>query len=75
MQNLRSIALAVGGIVILAAAAAFTLSLTLIVGAVLTVSLAARMISMRPKPVPVRIKTGKQPMRVWDDGRGTIIDL
>ncbi len=80
MQNLRSFVLAAGALVIFAVAAAFTLSLTLIVGAVLTVSLVAKMLSMRPKPVPVRARSGKReggerPMRVWNDGRGTIIDL
>lgn len=75
MQNLRSVAIAAAGIVVLAIAAAFTVSLTLIAGAVLT--LAARMLTARPKKAPVYAKAKAQgrEMRVWNDGRGTIIDL
>ncbi len=79
MQNLRSVALGLAGIVVIAAAAAFTVSLTLIAGAVLTLSLAYRMLTARTKPAPVYAKAGKKSgereMRIWNDGRGTIIDL
>ncbi|MGF0539852.1 hypothetical protein ACQQ2Q_17770 [Agrobacterium sp. ES01] len=78
MQSLRSIAFAIGGIAILAAAAVFTMSLTLLVGAVLTASLIARMVATRVKPAPVRVRANRRNqdnMRVWDDGRGKIIDL
>jgi hypothetical protein len=38
--------------------------------------MAARAISLRMKPAPVRAKTNSQrEMRIWNDGRGTIIDL
>jgi predicted phage tail protein len=77
MQNLRSVALGITGIAVLALAAAFTVSLTLIAGAVLTLSLAARMLSPKRKTAPVYAKANKRrdEMRVWNDGRGTIIDL
>lgn len=79
MQNLRSVAIAAAGIVVLAIAAAFTVSLTLIAGAVLTLSLAYRMLTARTKAAPVyaraSAKSGEREMRVWNDGRGTIIDL
>lgn len=77
MQNLRSVALGITGIAVLALAAAFTVSLTLIAGAVLTLSLAARMLSPNRKAAPVYAKANKHrdEMRVWNDGRGTIIDL
>lgn len=81
MQNLRSVALGLAGIVVIAAAAAFTVSLTLIAGAVLTLSLAYRMLTARAKAAaaPVYAKAGKKSgereMRIWNDGRGTIIDL
>lgn len=79
MQNLRSVALGLAGIVVIAAAAAFTVSLTLIAGAVLTLSLGYRMLTARTKAAPVYAKTnrksGEREMRVWNDGRGTIIDL
>lgn len=75
MHNLRSVAIALIGLALFAAAAVVTVSLTLLAGTVLTMVLAARMLSLRSKPVPVRAKPQAQPMRVWNDGRGTIIDL
>ncbi|MBP1851963.1 hypothetical protein [Rhizobium halophytocola] len=77
MTNLRSLVLAAGGLVILAAAAAFTLSLTLLVGALLTVTLGTRMLAsrLRNAQVPVRARRQPETLRVWNDGRGTIIDL
>lgn len=75
MQNLRSVAIALIGLALFAAAAVVTVSLTLLAGAVLTMALAARVLSLRAKPVAVRAKPQAQPMRVWNDGRGTIIDL
>ena len=78
MTNFRSLAIAAFGLVILAAAAAFTLSMTLAFATILSLTLAARMISakLRRAPVPVRARTdAKASMRVWNDGRGTIIDL
>ena len=79
MQNLRSLAIAAAGIVVLALAAVFTVSLTLIAGAVLTLTLAARMLTLRPKKAPVYARAKAQgharEIRVWNDGRGTIIDL
>lgn len=78
MQSLRSIALAAGGVAILASAAVFTLSLTVLAGGILTMSLIARMLMNRAKTSPVYARA-KRPqektMRVWNDGRGTIIDL
>lgn len=79
MHNLRSIAIAAAGIFMLAIAAVFTVSLTLIAGAVLTLTLAARMLTLRSKKAPVYAKAKTQgqarEIRVWNDGRGTIIDL
>lgn len=75
MQNLRTIGLALAGICVFAAAAVFTISLTLVSGAILTVFLAARMLSTRAKPAPLYAKAKHREMHVWNDGRGTIIDL
>ncbi|MFT4184528.1 MAG: hypothetical protein QM636_21720 [Rhizobium sp.] len=78
MQNIRSLFIALAGITVFAAMALFTVSLTLAVGGILTVLLAARAISLRMKPAPVRAKANngqQREMRVWNDGRGTIIDL
>lgn len=78
MSNFRSIALAVGGVAVIAAAAVFTLSLTLVAGAIVTASLFARMLSGRRQEQRAYARadnTGKTEMRIWNDGRGTIIDL
>jgi hypothetical protein len=76
MQNIRALFLALAGITIFAALALFTVSLTLAVGGILTVCLAGRALSTRMKPAPIRTKADRgHEMRVWNDGRGTIIDL
>ncbi|AGB73070.1 hypothetical protein RTCIAT899_CH18560 [Rhizobium tropici CIAT 899] len=78
MQNIRSLFIALAGITVFAAMALFTVSVTLAVGAILTVLMAARAISLRMKPAPVHAKAktnGQREMRIWNDGRGTIIDL
>ncbi|GAC1044918.1 hypothetical protein [Rhizobium sp. No.120] len=78
MQNIRSLFIALAGITVFAAMALFTVSVTLAVGAILTVLMAARALSLRMKPAPVRAKAktnGQREMRIWNDGRGTIIDL
>lgn len=77
MQNVRSLFLALAGITIFAALTLFTVSLTLAVAGILTVIMAGRALSLRMKPVPVKAKAQprQREMRVWNDGRGTIIDL
>lgn len=77
MQNVRSLFLALAGITVFAAIALFTVSLTLAVGGILTVLMVGRALSLRMKPAPVRAKADRKPqqMRIWNDGRGTIIDL
>ncbi len=76
MKNIRSLFLAAAGVAIFAGLALLTVSLTLVFGVILTAFLAVRVLSTRAKPVPVRAKAnGAKPMRVWNDGRGTIIDL
>lgn len=76
MQNIRSLFIALAGITVFAALALFTVSLTLAVGGILTVLMVGRAISLRMKPAPVRAKAnGQREMRIWNDGRGTIIDL
>ena len=52
----------------------------LAVGGILTVLMVGRALSLKMKPAPVRA-TAKakshsgENMRIWNDGRGTIIDL
>jgi hypothetical protein len=79
MQNIRSMFFALAGITVFAALALFTVSLTVAVGGILTVLMVARALSLRLKPAPVRATTTKpgqkREMRIWNDGRGTIIDL
>lgn len=77
MQNLRVFGLVGLGVVALTATAVLTVSLTLIAGAVLTGTLAWRILTLRPKPAPVHARSRKdtQPMRIWNDGHGTIIDM
>jgi hypothetical protein len=77
MKNIRSLFIALTGITVFAAMALFTVSLTLAVGGILTALMVGRAISLRMKPVPVRAKANnsQREMRIWNDGRGTIIDL
>ncbi len=76
MQNFRSAVIALAGLAFIALAAAFAVSITLVVGALLTVSLGARMLMGRNKRVPVYAKAKRrEDLRVWNDGKGTIIDL
>lgn len=76
MQNFRSAVIALAGLAFVALAAAFAVSITLVVGALLTVSLGARMLMGRTKRVPVYAKAKRrEDLRVWNDGKGTIIDL
>jgi hypothetical protein len=76
MQNFRSAVFALAGLAFIGLAAAFAVSLTLVIGALLTVSLGARMLMGRTKRAPVYAKAKRrEELRVWNDGKGTIIDL
>jgi hypothetical protein len=79
MQNIRALFLGLAGIAAITAIVVLTASITLAFAAMLAVFTAVKALSLRPKPVPVRAKasTGNKQdtMRVWNDGRGTIIDL
>ena len=77
MQNIRSIFLMLAGVTVFVALALFTFSVTLAVGGILTVLMVGRALSLKMKPAPVRAKaqTQQRDMRIWNDGRGTIIDL
>jgi len=76
MQSLRSAVIALAGLAFVGLAAAFAVSLTLVVGALLTVTLGARVLMGKTKRAPIyaRAKRREDP-RVWNDGKGTIIDL
>lgn len=76
MQNIRAFFFALTGIAVIAFVAVLTASLTVAFAGMLAIFTAIRLLSARLKPVPVRAKSTKQDtMRVWNDGRGTIIDL
>ena len=78
MQGIRTFFFAASSIAILALAALFTASLTVALIGTLAVLSAARLLSARLKPAPIPVKPcqrEQQNMRVWNDGRGTIIDL
>ena len=76
MQNIRTVFLVLAGVTVFAGVTLFAVSLTLAVGGILTALMVGRALSLRMKPAPVRAKAARQPeMRIWNDGRGTIIDL
>ncbi|MCO5734581.1 hypothetical protein [Rhizobium sp. SSA_523] len=80
MQNIRAYFLGLAGIAALGVLVVLTASITIAFAGLLTVITAVKALSARPKPVPVRVKAkdgsrDKSDMRVWNDGRGTIIDL
>ncbi len=76
MQNIRSFFVIVTAIAVLAAAALLTASLTVAFMGTLAILSIARALSGRLKPVPVRAKSRRNDaIRVWNDGRGTIIDM
>jgi hypothetical protein len=75
MQNIRSFFIIATAIALLAIAALLTASLTIAFMGTLAVLSIGRALSNRLKPVPVRAKNNRENMRVWNDGRGTIIDM
>lgn len=75
MQNIRSFFIIVTAIALLAAAALLTASLTIAFMGTLAILSLGKALSSRLKPVPVRSKDKQSDMRVWNDGRGTIIDM
>jgi len=75
MQNIRSFVLFTSGVALFALAALLTASLTVAFAGILGVLAAGRLLSSRLKPIPVKTKARNDDMRVWNDGRGTIIDL
>lgn len=75
MHNIRVFFVIVSAIALFAMAALLTASLTVALAGILAVLSIGRAVSARLKPVPVRAKTDKREMHVWNDGRGTIIDL
>jgi hypothetical protein len=80
MQNIRAFFVVASAIAVLAMAAVLTASLTVAFAGILVLLSIGRAISTRLNPVPVRSKSfaskpDSRDIRVWNDGRGTIIDL
>ncbi|WP_377299130.1 hypothetical protein [Rhizobium sp. SGZ-381] len=79
MQNIRALFLGLAGIAAITAIVVLTASITLAFAAMLAVFTAVKALTPRPKPAPVRARRSAnardEHMRVWNDGRGTIIDL
>jgi hypothetical protein len=74
MQNIRALFLGLVAIAAVTALVVLTASITLAFAGMLAVFTAVRALTPRLKPAPVRARTAKRDMRVWNDGRGTIID-
>ncbi len=76
MNAIKTAIFTVTGLAIAAMAAVFTASLLVALAGIGTVLLAARAISMKMQPEPIRATVRNDNIhRVWNDGRGTIIDM
>lgn len=82
MHSIRSIVLTAVAIAIAAATFVFAASLGLALAGIASVVMLGSWISSKLQPAPVRAKVyaranrpGQREPRVWNDGRGTIIDL
>ncbi|MDW5315727.1 hypothetical protein [Rhizobium sp. PL01] len=81
MQSIRSLLLTAVGIAFTLMALVFTASLGLALAGIATVFVIGSAISARLMPKPVRAtvnrNTGRRERepRIWNDGRGTIIDM
>lgn len=77
MQSISSLILAVAGIAVLSLFGFVALSLFMVFAGILSLSILARAVILKPKPAPVYAdaKNGHRVTRVWNDGNGTIIDM
>jgi hypothetical protein len=82
MRSLRSFLFTLGGLTFVAVAALFTASLGIAIAGAATVLLFGQWLSAaltsRPQPRPIYARTRQQEerrMRIWNDGKGTIIDM
>ena len=83
MSLFRTVVFTVIGLAVALLATLFTASLVVAFAGIATVLLAARAISLRLQPktqrayvyAEARNAHRSQPVRIWNDGRGTIIDM
>ncbi|SIQ60467.1 hypothetical protein SAMN05880582_102269 [Rhizobium sp. RU20A] len=82
MKTIRSVLLTAIAAAVGLVALVFTASLGLMLAALMSVVLVGATLANRLQPRPVRARATadarsgqRQPLRVWNDGRGTIIDM
>jgi len=81
MQSIRTLLLTAAGIAFTLMAFVFTASLGLALAGIISVLMIASALSARFLPKPVRARANRETSRpareprIWNDGRGTIIDL
>lgn len=77
MQSITSILLTVAGIAVLSLFGFVALSLFMVFAGILSMTLLARAVMQKPKQAPVyaEARNGQRVTRVWNDGKGTIIDM
>ncbi len=80
MKTIRSVLLTAIAAAVGLAALVFTASLGLMLAALMSVVLVGATLAHRLQPRAVRAEARarsgqRQPVRVWNDGRGTIIDM
>ena len=77
MQSITSILLTVAGVAVLGFLGFVTLSLFMVLAGILSLTLMTRALMGQPKPAPVQAKsrTDRSVNRIWNDGKGTIIDM
>jgi|EndMetStandDraft_4_1072995.scaffolds.fasta_scaffold139990_2 hypothetical protein len=83
MRSLRSFFLTLGGLTFVAIAALFTASIGLAIAGAISVLVFGQwlssMLTNQPQPVRAyaraRTRREQDRMRVWNDGKGTIIDM
>ena len=87
MKSLRSFLLTLSGLTFVAVAAVFTASIGLAIAGAVTVLLFGQWLShmlSRSEPEPMRVYARRprhprqqhtEALRVWNDGKGTIIDM
>lgn len=83
MSFVRTVVFTVIGLAVALLATAFTASIVIAFAGIATVLLAARAMSLHLQPrqqrayVKAEAQRGmrREPVRIWNDGRGTIIDM
>lgn len=79
MQRIRSIVFTILSLMIAGATFLFAASVGLAIAGILAVLMLGSMLAAKLQPTPVRASARKAPgqrePRIWNDGRGTIIDL